>query len=288
MFLIRRFRSRRALKAAPKRGAVLFIAVGAISVLSILALGATSSVMQELRLSRFVAEANTSFYPALSVAGAMRIVLSNDAVPTAVTPFDLRERAISFGDKIANVTFTDEQGKINVRTAPARVLNGLSGIKMIDGMAQQIASADIYAKEDLLLLEGMIPENYQRMKHNLTVFGDGALNINTAAERPLAALFGDQGLADRVVRFRNGDDGQENTDDDRFFAFTAEIVPLLEPFVTEIQKTFLQGLVSSGQLTVSSDYIALNVTLTRADKPLKFFQIVLNVSTGRIVSWNES
>lgn len=287
MSLIRPFRSPQALKVA-RRGAVLFIAVGAISVLSILALGATSSVMQELRLSRFVAEANTSFYPVVSIAQAMRIVLSNDAVPSAVTAFDLRDRAIPFGDKVVKVSFTDEQGKINLRTAGVRVLSGISGIKRIQGMAQQIVSADIFAKEDLLLLEGMIPENYERMKHNITVFGDGALNINTAGDRPLAALFGDQDLADKVIQFRNGDDREENTGDDRSFAFAAEIVPLLEASLTEPQKAFLEGLVSSGQLTVGSDYISMDITLTRADKPLKFFQIILQLSTGRIGSWNES
>lgn len=284
MFSIKPSRSPR----ARKRGAVLFIAVGAISVLSILALGATSSVMQELRLSRFVAEANTSFYPALSAAQAMRIVFSNDAVPSAIIKNDLRERVMAFGDKTLNISFADEQAKINLRTAGAVVLNGIPGIAKIPGMAQQISSADIYAKEDLLLLEGMEKDNYDRFKDSLTVFGDGVLNINTAGKKALVALMGDGSLAMKIILYRDGDDREPDTDDDRYFSFPAEIVPLLEPVLTPMQKTFLEGIVSSGRLTVGSEYITMNIAVKRAGKLLKSFQIVQNISTGRIVSWNES
>ena len=54
------------------------MAISAIAVLSILALGTTSSVMQELRLAKFLTDANTSAVTASSV-----VELALGAVPVS-------------------------------------------------------------------------------------------------------------------------------------------------------------------------------------------------------------
>ena len=51
-----RCRSRFIKKGLERGGAILIVAIGAVTTLSILALGVSSSVMQELRLARYMTE----------------------------------------------------------------------------------------------------------------------------------------------------------------------------------------------------------------------------------------
>lgn len=269
-------------------GAILFIAVGSIAILSILTLGVTSSVLQELRLAKTVTEANTSFYNAYSVLSAMNIIWANDATPGVITFYDLRERWFPFGDRTAQATFFDEEAKINVKNTSRDVLLRLPGMTGQESLADKIVAAHVSAKEELLLIDGMTQEIYNGIKDLITTFGAGAVSINTVPRDSLLVLGLGDALITPIFDFRDGPDGKEGTEDDRVFASTSEIIADLASYgLTPAQQDFLEGMINNGQLSVTSDHIGVNIALKKAGKAFRFFKIVVKRSTGGIVSWSE-
>jgi len=274
----------------PKRvkGAVLFLAVGSIAILSILSLGASSGVMQELRLSKFLTDSNTSYYSALSFIPAMKIILETDQTPQAVTLYDLRSRSIPFGDKVLNAEFYDEQSRININRSSVSTIMRLPVVGLSAELAQDIAAADFKVKEEMLWVEGMTQEIYDGLKELITVYGTGSVSINTASKDSLGTLISDIDLIDKIIRYRSGEDGVEGTEDDGVFLFSAEIITLLEPYgLTMEQKALLGNLVSANSLGVSSEYITCNFALKQKNKLLSNLSVILNLTTGKIVSWKE-
>ena len=68
-----------------------------------------------------------------------------------------------------------------------------------------------------------------------TTFGQQTLNINTVSGSVLSILPGlDQQAANTLVTYRNGPDGIENTDDDRYFEKAEDI--LLVEGISDLHK----------------------------------------------------
>ncbi|MDB4349332.1 general secretion pathway protein GspK [Omnitrophica bacterium] len=79
---------------------------------------------------------------------------------------------------------------------------------------------DFIVPEELLLVRGITEELfYDKLKGYITVYGEGKININTASEDVLTALFGIgyPALASKIIDYRRGVDGKAGTDDDRWF-----------------------------------------------------------------------
>ncbi|HEO63663.1 MAG TPA: hypothetical protein ENN78_00130, partial [Candidatus Omnitrophica bacterium] len=89
---------------------------------------------------------------------------------------------------------------------------------------------DFEILEELLLVKGVTHKLYYgkdedgkikyALKDFLTVYGEGSVNINTAPEPVLSALFGEdfKELASKVCAYRRGADGIIGTKDDRWFS----------------------------------------------------------------------
>jgi len=270
------------------RGAILFVAVGAIAVLSILALGATSSVMQELKLAKFVTETDTSPYLAQSCVDIMKVLLSNDATPQAVTLYDLREREIPIGDKTLLIVPIDEQSKINLDLAPKEILGRVAGLSGQTQLIDAVFGANIAVREELLLLDGMTQEVYDQLKGLTTVFGLGLVNINTAQPGVFSAQGMDPDLIKKIQEYRAGDDGTEATEDDRYFSNSSEIITQLMSYgITPAQQQVIQGLLSTMQLGVTTDYVSFDITVLQGKKRVSFFKITADLAKATIVFWHE-
>ena len=63
-------------------------------------------------------------------------------------------------------------------------------------------NSDFEVKEELLLVAGVTPEMFDKIKDCVTVYGQGAVNVNTATLPVLMALGMDEALAEKVVKFR--------------------------------------------------------------------------------------
>jgi hypothetical protein len=275
------------------RGAVLFLAVGAVAVLSILALGATSSVMQELRLAKMVSDNKVSFYAARSSIDLVRFLFADDESPGIVTLYDLRSRAVALGGKALALSFVDEESRVNIAAAPEDVVKRLPGLENEDTLAKEIAQANLTVKEELLLIEKMTPEIYNGFKNLVTVRGFGGTNINTAGDQVLAVLGCDQETIGAIKDYRNGPDGIPGTEDDLWFAMKEQIVGQLGENLSQGQRETLNKLVGTGLLSTTSDYIHIygerGVAGENGVKPsgATSFKAIMNLATGNIVSWGE-
>ena len=269
-------------------GAILFVAVGAIAVLSILALGATSSVLQELKLAKFVTETDTSPYLAQSAVDIMKVLLSNDATPQVVTLYDLRKREIPLGDKVLLIIPQDEQSKINLDLAPKEILNRIPGLSGQTQLIDAVFGANIALKEELLLLDGMTQEIYGQLKGLTTVFGLGMVNINTAQPDVLRAQGMDPDLIEKIQEYRAGDDATEATEDDKAFASPPEIIAQLTNLgINPVQQQIIQNLLSTMQLGTTTDYVSFDITVLQGKKKARFFKVTVNLVKATIVFWHE-
>ncbi|MFH0986379.1 MAG: general secretion pathway protein GspK [Candidatus Omnitrophota bacterium] len=132
---------------------------------------------------------------------------------------------------------TDEEGKININTASQAVLKNLfEKIAHVDPRdADAIADSiidwrdkddvpgkdgkenDYYqsleqpydcknspfeVKEELLLVGGITPEIFEKIKDYVTIYGDGVVNVNTASVPVLVSLGMDETVAEKVLHFR--------------------------------------------------------------------------------------
>lgn len=69
--------------------------------------------------------------------------------------------------------------------------------------------------EELSMIDGFKPETVNKLKDYVTIYGDGAININTAPKEILQALGLSEESAQDILSYRKGADGKIATEDDR-------------------------------------------------------------------------
>jgi len=187
----------------------------------------------------------------------------------------------------------DEERKININTAPFEVLKRffetVAGIS--SQQAREIASSVIdwrdsddepgddgaedgyysnlrpeypckdarfEALEELLLIRGMDNDIFNRVKNRLTIFGAGAVNVNTADMLVLQSLGMSESLAEKLIHFRNGEDGLPATEDDNIFESPGTISSTLsrEEGLDINELAELKEVMSANLLCVRSNYFS--------------------------------
>lgn len=114
--------------------------------------------------------------------------------------------------------------------------------------------------EELLLVRGVTPAVYARIRPHLTPYGNGRLNINTATEPALRALGISENGVSGVLAYRSGNDGQMGTSDDRVVGSENVLVGELGPFVGSEDLQLLARLVQQQQIGVGSSAFRVTVT----------------------------
>lgn len=275
-------------QASKKRGSILMVAVGTIVVLSVLAAGAASSVTQELKLSSFLTDSNTSFYYGLSIIRAMKTYWEYGSEVLALSLHQLSSRTFEFGERTVDAVFVDEESFINVAGSPAELLLKVPGIDGNEDLVNQILAHPPVFKEDLLSYNGMSPEQYDLMKNVITVYGDSRININTAANNVLLVLGCPEALIVKIREFRSGEDGQEGTKDDRVFEDVTKICENLEPFgLTSAERAIMQALITSQRLKTFSGNVRFEMIVRQGDRSLRKIQAVLELASMQIRRWDE-
>ncbi len=259
-----------------------------MAVLSILTLGTTSSVMQEMKLARYVTGANESFYAGMASVEIAKILLTHDDTPTVITLYDLRDREVSFGEKMLRIRFYDEEARVSLGNSTADVLTRLPGLED-GGVAASVASADIVVKEDALFVSGVEPEMYAQFAPYVTTHSHGKVNINTAGPVVLQALGMGEDLVIKIQEFRAGVDGQEATVDDAFILSAAAIVPDLQDYagISQPEAVLVGDLVAQGKLSTSSNYVRVETAIVTGSREEPGVQAILHLPTGNVVAWYE-
>ena len=131
----------------------------------------------------------------------------------------------------------DEEARVNLNTAPAAWLAALPGIgkELAEAIVKQRQQGPWGAPEELLHRDLVsAPVWYGSAGHTglsayLTVWGSGKMNVNTASPVVLAALPGmTPAMVEAIVRYRQGDDQQLGTGDDRYFRTVADLSTITE------------------------------------------------------------
>lgn len=107
-------------------------------------------------------------------------------------------------------------------------------------------------KEELLLIIGMNQEIFEDIEDFITVYGEGKVNINTAPREVFSTLGLSDGLTQRILSFRKGEDQIVGSFDDNVFTNIQTIMP-------EISK--YEG-ISSSEIAELSRFIEQEVFVT--------------------------
>jgi DNA uptake protein ComE-like DNA-binding protein len=129
----------------------------------------------------------------------------------------------------------DEEARVNLNTAPAALLAALPGVstELAEAIVQH-RQQELWGVPEALLHRGLIsaPVWYGSagqagLSAYLTVWGNGKININTASPVVVTAVPGlTPALVESIVRYRQGDDQQLGTSDDRYFQTVEDLATL--------------------------------------------------------------
>lgn len=183
----------------------------------------------------------------------------------------------------------DEEARVNINTAPAALLAGLHGITpaIAEAIVAQRQQRLLATPEELVTLSIVSAVTFYGtateagIGQYLTTWGSGKINVNTAPKPVLAVLPGmTPTMAEAIVRYRQGDDRQPGTADDRPFREVADLLNVkeidraaltrFEALITVMPTTFrviATGRVVSGQ-GVTSVHRRLAI-IDRASRPTR-------------------
>ncbi|MFA6356718.1 MAG: hypothetical protein WCY23_06395 [Candidatus Omnitrophota bacterium] len=206
--------------------------------------------------------------------------------------YSVYEGDVSLRDTPFTVSVADEERKININKAPQAVLKGIfavsAGLSADDPVAAEISAsiidwrdaddkqlengaetgyyaglkpaypcknADFQVLDELLQVRGMTQQIFDASKEYLTVYGIGAVNINTCSTQVLRGLGASEDLAKKIVAYRKGLDGEEGTDDDKVLDSVSGIVTALSKSggFSSQELSQVAALVAAGSMTVRSD-----------------------------------
>jgi general secretion pathway protein K len=143
--------------------------------------------------------------------------------------------------------------------------------------------------DELLLVKGMNEEIFEKVKDFVTVYGEGRVNINTAAASVLMALGLNPGTTDKIISFRNGKDEVEATADDNIFSSPSQILPFLSGAValTPAEIAVIAHL-SGNSFTTESNYFMIISRGTFPNKKERAEVTSIIDRKGKVLSWKQS
>jgi DNA uptake protein ComE-like DNA-binding protein len=277
-----------------ERAAILFVALWALVVLSILAVGIGSRVASEINLARYLEERLISLYLAKAAVNQAIIEFKKDKTLDYDTLYELqKKREATLGKGVFESKLSDEEGLININTASQ------STIEQLPGLNYELAEAIIKSrnspnppfqlKEELLLVEGITAEIFSGFKDLITVYSEGRVNINTAGAPVFSILGMSDDLIEIILNYRKGKDGEEATEDDGEFKSVATIHTDLTDFtiLTDPQERQMIELLTSNLLGVDAKNLRLNIKTKVFSNPMKDYTVILERTTGKIRFWQE-
>jgi len=131
---------------------------------------------------------------------------------------------------------------------------------------------------------------YDKLINFVTVYGDGAVNINTASKEVLSSLGLADSLIDKILTVRRGRDGIDGTKDDHIFMQTFEIgadVNAVIPLTLDDARA-IDALNMRGLLTTNSFYYTIDATGKLASRSTtRSVRAVYSARDDKIIYWKE-
>ncbi len=115
--------------------------------------------------------------------------------------------------------------------------------------------------DELLLVKGITPEIFEKIRPGITVYGSGTVNINTANAQVLSALGFSSDSITSLLHYRMGDDGKDGTSDDHYFKNESTVATDLKEIaktpLESSQEILLAGLIQTGHIGVTSTFFSV-------------------------------
>ena len=266
----------------------MIITIWILVLFSILSVGLYSITSAYIALFRRLDDRLVSYYLAQAACADAQMQRKLDK-KFYDTLYKLRkEKTVELGRGEFIYKLIDEESRLNVNMISQDILARLPG--MDKTTADKIAISNLKPfshKEELLLVEGVSEENFNKFKDYITIYTEGAVNINTASLEILQLLGMSETLANAVCEYRRGPDGKEGTEDDGAFTNTGEIVAKLRSYVafSQEEEATLVQMISQGLLTVQSQCFTLNCETKISNRSAMKYAIVLD--KDKIRQWQE-
>jgi type II secretory pathway component PulK len=272
-----------------KRGSVLIVCLVMLVLFATLSAGLYKICSARINLAKKVDEITICKQTAYAMCEVTLRDLQEDK-STYHTLYELRTPQLkNLGLAEVVYYFIDEESRLNINNASEEMLERFEAL---DEKAVHSIYASILKpyslKEELLLVEDLKKEEYEGIENFITIYGPGAVNINTSSREVLIALGLDASLVADIINFRAGPDGEEMTEDDNFFQGTGQIVSELENNygLFKEDKEKLEELISANLLSTKSSYFSMQLEIKVKGRLAKNYAIILN--KNGVVEWREN
>lgn len=275
-----------------KKGSILIVALWSLFFLGALALVLNAHISPQIILASKLKERAKCYYLAKAgVKKTIQIIATDETIGyDALKDFYNDGQFKELGEGEFSIALMDEERKININKASAELLKRLLGIAagIVGPEASAIADSildwrdgdndarefgaensyyqglspsypcknkDFEVIEELLLVKGINRDIFDKIEDVLTIYGQGAVNINTAPRIVLESLGMSSALSQKLIDFRNGDDGIEATEDDFVFDNVFDVASDLRKAENLSQEEIdqLNSVIGGNLVSVASD-----------------------------------
>ncbi|MBU4252654.1 MAG: general secretion pathway protein GspK [Candidatus Omnitrophica bacterium] len=289
------------------QASILVVCLWVIMILSMLGMGLTGLVFQEIKFTKVYQRINFSLPAAKAALKTVFYLRQSDPTPGFDTLGELTEENTQalcadnsykyyFADKnnsADGIKVIDEGALINLNTASLDVLKRLPG--MDEDLAESIVNSGarpFSSIHEVFLIEGMSKDKFILFKDLVTVYGSGKININTASRTVLLALGLDNELVGAILRFRQEykikNPDPESTEDLGYgFSSANKIIDDLRSFTSLGLRQEQELLALLSVFDVKSEYLRFNIIPYSGGREGLHYSIVIHPATKKILSWNE-
>lgn len=150
--------------------------------------------------------------------------------------------------------------------------------------------AEYETPAEFYLLAGMTPELAEQLRPFLTVYGEGAVDVNTASPQVLRALGLSEEVVNRTLLARQGPDQIQATADDIVFVDISTLAGILIQMgkLTPEEVGKINELISKGLLGTKAEHFHVHAEARMARSgETQSVDSVFRASDGRILYWNQ-
>ena len=277
-----------------RKGSILILVMWVLIILSFLSIAVSYRASGDIKLAKYESENMKASY--LAKAGVVKMIAElkrdNNNYDSINEEWN-KEKEFSIGGGRIIYRASDESARFNLNTSDLnRYKEDLIGLGLDSGMSQKLLDYRIQKGEkgfefieELFLIDSMTRDIYSNIKDYVTIYraSDPKININTVGENVLRAFVDNELVTNKIIEFRNGNDGRAGTEDDGVFT---------EANFSVIFKDF--GIRSEDILNYQSMFntrseffrILVDVSFSEGERMIKHVTSVTDRS-GKIYYWKE-
>ncbi len=209
-----------------QKGSILILVLWVLIILSLLSIAISYRASGDIKLAKYESESIKASYLAKARVAKMIAKLNRDNNNYGSLNEDWnKEKDFSFGGGRVTYKATDEEARFNLNSQNLSKEH-LARLGLDDDISQRILDYKIKKGEkgfefieELFLIDGMTRDVYSALEPYVTIYrGNGLqVNINTAGEKVLRAVTGNDILISSIFEYRKGPDEKDGTEDDGIF-----------------------------------------------------------------------